>query len=146
MIKFTIRSYCSLIPLYQGLLLSRLRLWIPAGIYSFTLRRSHVTAKDSVFTLLKLKSAEEIILTEMLILQHKLKSSQREKVRQFISFTETGEKTSINCLSQHDWKLDIAVDNYYQNPDRYNREPRGVTDRKRIEQLFNRYRGKRREA
>ena len=79
----------------------------------------------------------------MLILQHKLKSSQREKVRQFISFTETGEKTSINCLSQHDWKLDIAVDNYYQNPDRYNREPRGVTDRKRIEQLFNRYRGKR---
>jgi len=71
---------------------------------------------------------------------HKLKSSQKDKVRQFIVFTQTGEKTAIHCLGQHDWKLDVAVDNYYQNPDRYNREPKATVDRRKIEYLFNKYR------
>ncbi|KAK7486870.1 hypothetical protein BaRGS_00021841 [Batillaria attramentaria] len=73
---------------------------------------------------------------------HKLKSSQRDKVRQFIAFTQTGEKTAINCLSIHDWKLDVAVDNYYQNPDRYNSEPRMTVDRRKLEALWQRYKGK----
>lgn len=73
--------------------------------------------------------------------QHKLKSSQRDKVRQFIAFTQTGEKTAINCLSAHDWKLDVAVDNYYQNPDRYNSEPRMSVDRRKLETLWHRYKG-----
>ena len=76
------------------------------------------------------------------IFQNKLKSSQREKVRQFITFTQSGEKTAINCLNIHDWKLDVAVDNYYSNPERYNREPKAAVDRKRVEQIFNRYKGK----
>jgi hypothetical protein len=29
----------------------------------------------------------------------------------------TGEKTAIFCLSQHDWKLDIALDNYFATPE-----------------------------
>ncbi|XP_013393856.1 DCN1-like protein 1 [Lingula anatina] len=70
---------------------------------------------------------------------HKLKSSQKDKVRQFIAFTQSGEKTAINCLTAHDWKLDVAVDNYFQFPERYNREPKGTIDRKKIEQIFNRY-------
>ena len=74
--------------------------------------------------------------------QHKLKSSQKDKVRQFIAFTQTGEKSAINCLGHHDWKLDVAVDNFFQNPERYNKEPKLVVDRRRLEQLFNKYRGK----
>ncbi|KAH8360798.1 hypothetical protein KR084_002718 [Drosophila pseudotakahashii] len=70
-------------------------------------------------------------------LQNKLKSSQhREKVKKFISLTQTGEQTAIFCLQQNDWKLDLASDNYFQNPEYYYRE----LDRKRIEQLFVRYR------
>ncbi|XP_060553718.1 DCN1-like protein 1 [Ruditapes philippinarum] len=70
---------------------------------------------------------------------HKLKSSQRDKVRQFIAFTQTTEKTGIHCLSCHDWKLDVAVDNYFQNPEKYNESSRPTVDRKRLEALWQRY-------
>lgn len=70
-----------------------------------------------------------------------MKSSQKEKVKQFVAFTQTGEKTAIFCLTQHDWKLDVASDNFFQNPDMYYREPKGVVDRKKLEHLFNKYRG-----
>jgi DCN1-like protein 1/2 len=73
--------------------------------------------------------------------QHKLKSSQRDKVRQFIAFTQTTEKTGIHCLSCHDWKLDVAVDNYFQNPEKYNESSRPTVDRKRLEALWQRYKG-----
>lgn len=73
---------------------------------------------------------------------HKLKSSQKEKVRQFIAFTQTNEKGAIACLSSHDWKLDLAVDNYFQAPERYNSEPSrsAAVDRKKLEALWQRYR------
>ncbi|XP_031567726.1 DCN1-like protein 2 [Actinia tenebrosa] len=70
---------------------------------------------------------------------HRLKSSQREKVRQFIAFTETNEKTAITCLNQHEWRLDIASDNYFQNPERYYTESRVAVDKKKIVHLFDRY-------
>ena len=41
----------------------------------------------------------------------------------------------------HDWKLDLAVDNYFQLPDRYNKDPKVSADKRKIELLFNRYRG-----
>lgn len=71
---------------------------------------------------------------------HKLKSSQKDKVRQFIAFTQTGEKSAINCLGAHDWKLDVAVDNFFQNPDRYSSEPRSSADKKKLDALWQRYR------
>ena len=46
---------------------------------------------------------------------------QRERAREFASLTQTGEKTALFCLSQHDWKLDIALDNYFANPEAYYR-------------------------
>ena len=48
---------------------------------------------------------------------HKLKSSQRDRAREFITLTQTGEKTALYCLAAFDWKLDIALDNYFANPD-----------------------------
>ena len=38
-----------------------------------------------------------------------------------IWFSQTGEKTALYCLTQHDWKLDIALDNYFANPEAYYR-------------------------
>jgi len=84
---------------------------------------------------------------------YKLKSSQKEKVRQFISLTHTGEKTAICCLSLHDWKLDVATDSYYSNPVYYTRDNQNTStdssvsyksnnqaaERKKAEQFFNKY-------
>lgn len=71
---------------------------------------------------------------------HKLKSSQKDKVKKFIAFTQTGESTAIYCLSQNDWKLDLASDNFFQNPDVYYKEPKTTVDKKKIDQLFTKYR------
>lgn len=62
-------------------------------------------------------------------------------MKKFVAFTQTTESTAIFCLSQNDWKLDLASDNYFQNPDAYHKDPLKTTvDRKKIEQLFNKYR------
>jgi DCN1-like protein 1/2 len=62
---------------------------------------------------------------------------QKDKVKKFIQLTQTSEQTAIFCLQNNDWKLDIASDNYFSNPDKYIvRE----LDVKKIEQLFNKYR------
>ena len=69
--------------------------------------------------------ASELSLSEMFPFQsshsgdkmHKLKSSQKDRCREFITLTQTGEKTALYCLAQHDWKLDIALDNYFANPE-----------------------------
>lgn len=64
-----------------------------------------------------------------------MKSSQREKVKKFISLTQTGEQTAIYCLQHNDWKLDQASDNYFQQPQLYYRE----SDHKKVDQLFHKY-------
>lgn len=61
-------------------------------------------------------------------------------MKKFVAFTQTSENTAIYCLSQNDWKLDLASDNYFQNPDAYYKDPAKTTvDRKKLEQLFLKY-------
>lgn len=72
----------------------------------------------------------------LFMFQHKLKFSQKDKVKKFITFTQTGEQTAIYCLTQNDWKLDLASDNYFQNPDAYYKEPKNSVDKKKIRSTF----------
>lgn len=34
-----------------------------------------------------------------------------------MAFTNTSEKTAIYCLTKYDWRIDVASDMYFQNPD-----------------------------
>uniref|UniRef100_H2ZKA1 Defective in cullin neddylation protein n=1 Tax=Ciona savignyi TaxID=51511 RepID=H2ZKA1_CIOSA len=69
------------------------------------------------------------------------KSSQREKVRQFVSLTNLGEKAAISCLSKHDWRLDIASDSFFNEPEAYFTERRTYVEKRKLESLFNALKG-----
>lgn len=83
----------------------------------------------------------DLVCCVVVFVQNKLKSSQKDKVRQFMIFTQSNEKTAVTCLSQNDWKLDVATDKFFQNPELYVPNLRGALDKKKLEQLYNRYRG-----
>ena len=82
------------------------------------------------------------LLNILVLFQHRLKSSQREKAREFAALTQTGEKTALFCLAHHDWKLDLALDSYFANPELYYKEPKVSVDRKKLETLYSKYKGK----
>lgn len=49
----------------------------------------------------------------------------------------------MNWRTQNEWKLDVATDSFFQNPGLFHEEPmRNSVDRKKLEQLYSRYKGK----
>lgn len=54
-----------------------------------------------------------------------------------MQLTNTSEKVALNCLSQNEWKVDLAVDSFFENMDFYTRIT--TIDRRRIENWFYRY-------
>lgn len=85
------------------------------------------------------------------------RAAQEEKKRQFILITQSGERTAQHCLSMHDWKLEVATDAYFGNPQFYFRDGQSSgaggaggssatpwipqLNVRNIEQLFARYQG-----
>lgn len=78
--------------------------------------------------------------------QNKLKSSQKDKVKKFMTFTQTSESVAIFCLAKNDWKLEQASDNFFQSPHEYepakNNNPGFTVDKRKLEAMYARYRGK----
>lgn len=71
---------------------------------------------------------------------HRLKSYQKDRAKEFMTLTQSGEKTAINCLNQNDWRLDSALDNYFQNPYQYQQENKHASiDKNRLESLYIKY-------
>ncbi|TRY67172.1 hypothetical protein TCAL_03086 [Tigriopus californicus] len=80
---------------------------------------------------------------------NRIKSAHRDRLREFMSLTQTTERVAIQCLSVHDWKLDIALDAYFSHPDYFHGGGGGqppmvsgrapAVDRRKLEQLYNKY-------
>ncbi|CAJ0837531.1 11766_t:CDS:10, partial [Entrophospora sp. SA101] len=75
------------------------------------------------------------------------KTQQKEKIRQFMAFTNASEKVSQKKLKEFNWKVKVAVDNYFNN------QPSTITwrglstsqnlssgiDLRKLEDVFNKY-------
>jgi DCN1-like protein 1/2 len=74
-----------------------------------------------------------------------LNSGQREKVRNFVVFTNTSEAVAIEILKKYEWNLEVACDNYFQNPEKWERilkkSDGDRIDPSKIDKLFEIYRG-----
>jgi len=70
----------------------------------------------------------------------KLSREQKDRVKDFISFTGTSESVAIDALKKNEWKIEVAVDNYFNNPSAYpDNTPAVKVDAAKIEALFNKY-------
>jgi len=72
----------------------------------------------------------------------KLTRDQLRKVKDFGVFTNTNEDLAVAVLKKYDWKQDVAMDNYFANPEKFaSYAPKERLDVSKIEDLFNYYRG-----
>jgi DCN1-like protein 1/2 len=70
----------------------------------------------------------------------KLKRDQKEKLKQFISFTQGTEAVALTCLNNAGWNLEMACDIFYQNPSYCSQVDQNLEmNTRKIDQLFNRY-------
>ena len=71
---------------------------------------------------------------------HRLKSYQKERAKEFMTITQSGEKTAIECLNRNDWRLDLAVNSFLQNPYMFQSEAKHSSlDRNKLENLYSKY-------
>ena len=71
---------------------------------------------------------------------HRLKSYQKERTKEFMALTQSGEKTAIECLHKSEWRLDLALDNFFQNPYMFQQESKNHSvDKNKLESLYTKY-------
>lgn len=71
-----------------------------------------------------------------------LNKKEKDKVKQFVMFTNTNESTAIACLEAYGWRLEVASDAYFNNPHQFYIEERPAIDKKVLDRLYHRYKGK----
>ncbi|KAI6232453.1 Defective in cullin neddylation protein [Aphelenchoides besseyi] len=67
----------------------------------------------------------------------KLKTQQKEKLRNFIMVTNSNETIGLQCLQHVDWNLEMAFDVYYNNPTFH--EASKSVDNDKIDSTFRKY-------
>ncbi|KAK0404312.1 hypothetical protein QR680_017391 [Steinernema hermaphroditum] len=71
-------------------------------------------------------------------MMNKLKSGQKEKVRQFMQFTNSNERAAITCLTNCNWNVEMACDHFFQNAN-YFMSMEKTADTHKIDALFRVY-------
>jgi len=69
----------------------------------------------------------------------RLRKDQKDKVRQFVSFTNTSEQTALACLNAANWNLELSCDIYYANPAQFAPAGSDQSESKRLSALFSKY-------
>eukprot|EP01135_Chromosphaera_perkinsii_P011209 Nk52_evm1s2357 gene=Nk52_evmTU1s2357 len=50
---------------------------------------------------------------------HRLKETQRDKVRQFVTFTSADDQIAISVLNSYGWNLETGLDAYFRDPEAF---------------------------
>ncbi|KAF3588060.1 hypothetical protein F2Q69_00031785 [Brassica cretica] len=59
----------------------------------------------------------------MILCQHKLSRSNRDKLQQFVAITGASEKNALQALKASDWQLEAAFDVFYSQPQPRSNDP-----------------------
>jgi hypothetical protein len=96
----------------------------------------------------KINTIDSFILNVLycFIIQKEKETTLNEEYKKHTIYIYANEKNAINFLSQHDWKLDLAVDAYYltldSGPRRDINRNNSQIDKKKLDQIWNLYKGK----
>ncbi len=64
------------------------------------------------------------------------------QVRQFMQWTQAGERTAIACLGTHNWSVEVACDAFFTHPARFavmEEEKSRLVDDRKLEHFFLKY-------
>uniref|UniRef100_A0A1D1XTH4 Defective in cullin neddylation protein n=1 Tax=Anthurium amnicola TaxID=1678845 RepID=A0A1D1XTH4_9ARAE len=81
-----------------------------------------------------------------------LKSTQKEKVRQFMAFTSASERVSIRKLKECNWNVEVAVDAFFNDQSSgntwrtFNTTNSAGVDTYKLNQIFSKYKDKDEDA
>uniref|UniRef100_A0A0K0D1D2 Defective in cullin neddylation protein n=1 Tax=Angiostrongylus cantonensis TaxID=6313 RepID=A0A0K0D1D2_ANGCA len=72
---------------------------------------------------------------------NKLKSEQKTKIKNFVTWTQTSEQVAYACLSRANWNMEYAVDLFYQvhNPRMIQQQQQPPVDKYKLEKMFSAY-------
>ncbi|KAH0927386.1 hypothetical protein HID58_019642 [Brassica napus] len=59
----------------------------------------------------------------MILCQHKLSRSNRDKLQQFVAITGASDKNALQALKASDWQLEAAFDMFYSQPQPRSNDP-----------------------
>eukprot|EP00026_Physarum_polycephalum_P015149 Phypoly_transcript_15771.p1 GENE.Phypoly_transcript_15771~~Phypoly_transcript_15771.p1 ORF type:complete len:288 (+),score=54.08 Phypoly_transcript_15771:111-866(+) len=70
---------------------------------------------------------------------NKLPSAQKEKVKNFMAFTNSSEKVAIDLLKKFDWNVEVAIGGYFDSPHAQAEDPKSKIDTGKLDKTFLKY-------